>query len=149
MTARSLLLLIPLLSLLTACEQLGVESAAQINQRADEEGKAIGGACRHAGRALEDCYRMNSRAPKAAIFTGWRDMDGYMRENKIDEVPPQAREASPASKNKKPLAAEEPPAEKPASTETKATEKPAPAEPKAADKHGSATGAVNSGRRTL
>lgn len=132
-----LLLLIPLLSLLAACDQLGIETPAQINQRADEEGKAIGSACRHAGRALEDCYRGNSRAPKAAIFAGWRDMDGYMRENKIVEVVPEFSPGT-ASKKKTPLVAEE-----------TAVEKPAPAAPKAADKHSSAADAVSTGRRKI
>ena len=30
------------------------------------DGKAIGGACRHAGRAIEDCYVLNKRAERAA-----------------------------------------------------------------------------------
>lgn len=75
-----------LIVLLTACEQLGVETPAQVTARQEAEGKAVGGACRHAGRALEDCYRSSPKTSKAAIYTGWRDMDAYMRENKIDVV---------------------------------------------------------------
>lgn len=71
---------------LAACEQLGVETPAQTSARQEAEGKAVGGACRHAGRALEDCYRSSPKTSKAAIYTGWRDMDAYMRENKIDVV---------------------------------------------------------------
>ena len=48
-----------------------------------------GGACRHAGRAIEDCYALNKKADKAAVFAGWRDMNDYMRENKIEPVAPQ------------------------------------------------------------
>ncbi|HZE91920.1 MAG TPA: hypothetical protein VE029_09495, partial [Rhizobacter sp.] len=48
-----------------------------------------GGACRHAGRAIEDCYTLNRKAEKASVFAGWRDMNDYMRENKIDPVAPQ------------------------------------------------------------
>ena len=36
----------------------------------DADGKAVGGACRHAGRALADCYAYNPDLPKAAIFAG-------------------------------------------------------------------------------
>ena len=52
-------------------------------------GRAIGGACRHAGRAIEDCYALNKKADRAAVFAGWREMNDYMRENKIDSVAPQ------------------------------------------------------------
>jgi hypothetical protein len=73
---------------LSACDLFG-ESAEKIAAAKEAEGKAIGGACRHAGRAIEDCYALNKKADKAAVFAGWRDMNDYMRENKIDTVPPQ------------------------------------------------------------
>ncbi len=75
--------------LLAGCEQLGIESPEKIAAARHAEGSAIGGACRHAGRAIEDCYALNKKADKAAVFTGWRDMNDYMRENKIEPVPPQ------------------------------------------------------------
>lgn len=53
----------------------------------ESEAKAIGGACRHAMRGLEDCYVLNPKAPKALVFAGWKDMDEYMRSNKIEGVP--------------------------------------------------------------
>lgn len=86
--------------LLAGCEQLGVETPAQEAARAVAEGKAIGSACRQVGRALEDCYRLNAKVPKAAVFDGWRDMDGYMRENKISEVAPQPL-TSPSGSDRK------------------------------------------------
>jgi hypothetical protein len=73
--------------LLAGCEQLGIEDPAKIEAAREAEGKAIGGACRHSGRALEDCYKLNGKASKAAIYAGWRDMDAYMRENNIAAVP--------------------------------------------------------------
>ncbi len=73
---------------LTACDYLGVESTTQINDKKMAEGKAIGGACRYSSRALEDCYKLNPRAMKAAVFDGWKDMDAYMRENNIAPVAP-------------------------------------------------------------
>ncbi len=85
-----LALLMPAALLLAGCDQLGIESASAIAARKEADGKAIGGACRHAGRAIEDCYGMNRRAEKAAIFAGWREMNDYMRENKIESVPPQS-----------------------------------------------------------
>jgi hypothetical protein len=33
----------------------------------ESEAKAIGGACRHAMRGLEDCYVLNPKAPKALV----------------------------------------------------------------------------------
>lgn len=100
-------LLLPILPLLAACDQLGIETPAQENARYEAEGKAVGGSCRQSGRALEDCYQINPRASKAAIFAGWRDMDAYMRENKIEETRPQFPQRPPAKKGNRPLAAEE------------------------------------------
>ena len=76
-------------ALLSGCEMLGIESPEKLAAVREADGKAVGGACRHAGRAIEDCYALNKKADKAAVFAGWRDMNDYMRENKIDAVPPQ------------------------------------------------------------
>lgn len=84
---------------LAGCDQLGIESASQVAARREAEGKAIGGACRHAARSIEACYEQNKRADKAAVFAGWREMNDYMRENKIDEVHPQLAGAAPAAKS--------------------------------------------------
>src|SRR5574343_2069519 len=72
--------------LLSGCEIPGVWPDPRIAQR-EEESKAIGGACRHALRGIEDCYTLNPKASKAAVFNGWKEMDAYMRENKIEGVP--------------------------------------------------------------
>jgi hypothetical protein len=83
-------LALPALSLtllLTGCDLFG-ESAESVAARREAEGKAVGSACRHATRAIEDCYALNPKAPKASVFAGWREMDEYMRENKIDGVAP-------------------------------------------------------------
>ncbi|MDP2821093.1 MAG: hypothetical protein Q8O52_00215 [Sulfuritalea sp.] len=121
------LILILLTPLLASCEQLGLENPAAEQARVEAEGKAIGSGCRQTGRALEDCYDINRRAPKAAIFTGWRDMDAYMRENKIEEIKPDAPMKSPPGKSR-PEASEEidKPAEtKPAQKDATAASKPA------------------------
>ena len=75
--------------LLAGCDLLGLEPASAIAARKEAEGKAIGGACRHAGRAIEDCYALNKKADKSAVFNGWREMNDYMRENKIETVKPE------------------------------------------------------------
>ena len=74
--------------LLAGCDLLGIEGASATAERKSAEGKAVGAACRHAGRAIEDCYVLNKKAEKAAIYAGWREMDDYMRENKLEPVPP-------------------------------------------------------------
>ena len=84
--------------LVAGCDMLGIESAQAIAERREADGKAVGGACRHAGRALEDCFALNRKADKAAVFAGWREMNDYMRENKIDEVAPQLAAAAAAPK---------------------------------------------------
>jgi hypothetical protein len=90
MLRRALTLaVIALPPLLAGCDLFGGESAEALAGRREAEGKAVGGACRHAGRAIEDCFALNKRADKAAVFAGWREMNDYMRDNKVDTVPPQ------------------------------------------------------------
>jgi hypothetical protein len=72
----------------TAGCNFGGESAESVAARREADGKAVGGACRHAGRAIEDCYTLNRRADKAAVYAGWREMNDYMRENKLEPVLP-------------------------------------------------------------
>ena len=103
MNAPKLLLTLCLATLLVGCDQLGIETPDKVAARQEAQGKAGGGACppphrppagwfainrRPSGRALEDCFEMNRRASKAAVYAGWRDMDGYMRENNIAVVKP-------------------------------------------------------------
>ena len=92
------------LALLSGCDIAGMESAVKIAAVREADGKAVGGGCRHAARAIEDCYAMNRKADRAAIFAGWRDMNDYMREYKIEPVAPQGVVSTLASA--KPGAAE-------------------------------------------
>ncbi len=85
-----LVLLSACLAALAGCDLLGIETASQLAEKKAAEGKALGGACRHAARSIEQCYELNKRADKAAMFAGWREMNDYMRENKIDAMPPPA-----------------------------------------------------------
>lgn len=85
MTARPLILV--LLLLLAGCDLESLLADPKVAQR-EAEAKAIGGACRYGLRNIEDCFALNEKASKAAIFAGWKDMDQYMRENKIDGVEP-------------------------------------------------------------
>ena len=80
-------MLVPLV-LLAGCPFSGGESAEAVAARKEAEGKAIGAGCRHAARSVEQCYVTNKRADKAAVFAGWKEMNDYMRENKIEAVPP-------------------------------------------------------------
>jgi hypothetical protein len=95
MLRRVLLLTsLALLSLpMAGCDLFGGESPEVLAARKDAEGKAVGGACRHAGRAIEDCFALNKRADKAAVFSGWREMNDYMRDNKVEAVAPQTTPA--------------------------------------------------------
>lgn len=74
--------------LLSGCDLLGLDSPEKIAAAKEADGRAIGSACRHAGRAIEDCYVLNPKAQRAAVFAGWREMDEYMRENKLEVVAP-------------------------------------------------------------
>jgi hypothetical protein len=88
-------LLIPAIALLlAACDIPGMGPDPRIAQR-EAESKAVGGACRHGLRSIEDCYALNEEASKAAVFAGWKAMDEYMRENKIEGVRASASKAEP------------------------------------------------------
>lgn len=73
---------------LSGCDVLLGDSPEKIAATREADGRAIGGACRHAGRAIEDCYALNKKADRAAVFAGWLEMNDYMRENKIETVAP-------------------------------------------------------------
>ena len=103
---------------LGGCEQLGIEDPAKIEAAREAEGRAVGGACRHSGRALEDCYKLNTKALKAAVYAGWRDMDAYMRDNKLETVEPQLPPVAPPTTAKKKAATTK---EDVAANESKAT----------------------------
>ena len=96
---------------LTGCDmvqqKLGLEDPAAKAAKADGEGKAVGGACRQSGRAIEDCYSIYAWLPKASIYEGWRDMDGYMRENKLETVEPQLPPPPPPGARRKAATAAE------------------------------------------
>ena len=85
MTIRPFLLAFALL--LSGCDLEALLADPRVAQR-EADAKAIGSACRHGLRSLEDCYAMNEKASKAAVFAGWKDMDQYMRDNKIEGVAP-------------------------------------------------------------
>ncbi|MEO8408822.1 MAG: hypothetical protein ABI476_10365, partial [Oxalobacteraceae bacterium] len=74
---------------LSSCDRLGLADPVREAASRDAESSATGSACRHAARAIEDCYSRNPEARRAAVFSGWREMDGYMRENKIDGIKPE------------------------------------------------------------
>lgn len=86
--------------LLSACEIPGLGPTAQDLQR-EAEAQAVGGACRHAMRGLEDCFTLNPKAPKAAVYAGWKEMDAYMRENKLEGTPSVITKADPAAEAKR------------------------------------------------
>lgn len=85
---RQTLLALSICAALSGCDQLGIETPQKLAERQVAEAKAVGGACRHAVRAIEDCYTLNPKADKSAVFEGWREMDEYMRENKLEGVAP-------------------------------------------------------------
>lgn len=91
-------LLLGVLPILAGCDLLGIEPASAVAERREADGKAVGAACRHAGRALEDCFSLNRKAEKAAVYAGWKEMSDYMRENKVPEVAPQLGAERPAAR---------------------------------------------------
>lgn len=92
-----IILRISLLSLLllSGCDRLGLPDPARDAAARDADARATGSACRHAGRAIEDCYALNPEAARAAVYAGWKEMNDYMRENKIEEVKPEITAGEP------------------------------------------------------
>lgn len=120
----------PMLALIfgvAGCDQIqqkmGLEDPTAKAARAEAEGKAVGGACRHSGRAIEDCYSIYTWVPKDAVYSGWRDMDSYMRDNKIEAVEPQLPPPQPPGTKKKAPPPAEPAAD---GKDDKSTTKSAP-----------------------
>lgn len=98
---------------LTACDIPWINSGDSPEKK-ESDGKAIGSACRYALRGIEDCYTLNKEGSKSAIFAGWKEMDQYMRDNKIEGapsvIPPPPPPAPPASiEAKAEVEEEEPP----------------------------------------
>ncbi len=87
--ALATLLAVPL----AGCDLEALLADPKIAQR-EADAKAIGGACRHAMRSIEDCYALNDKASRAAVFSGWKDMDQYMRDNNIEGITPQGVKAA-------------------------------------------------------
>jgi len=102
---RSFWLLILALAL-SGCDQLKDRAGFVDPARVEAEGKAIGAACRHSGRGLEDCYRLNRNASKAAVFAGWKEMNEYMVKNNLEVMPPElgGPQASPSANPAEPTA---------------------------------------------
>ena len=125
---RTFLIVATLVFGLNGCDiiqqQLGIEDQVAKAARTDAEGKAVGGACRQSGRAIEDCYAIYSWLPKAAIYEGWRDMDAYMRDNKLETVEPQLPPVPAPGTMRRVTTTEE--AATAAKTEKKPVEKAAP-----------------------
>ncbi len=80
------LLPITLTLLLAGCDLEALLADPRVAQR-EADAKAIGSACRHGLRSIEDCYALNEKASKAAVFAGWKEMDQYMRDKKIEGLP--------------------------------------------------------------
>jgi hypothetical protein len=100
------ILLVLLAGSFAACDKLPIPDPNRAAMQKEQDGKAVGAACRHAGRAIEDCYKLNPKASKSAVFAGWREMNDYMTENKLEVVLPTL-----PTHNKKVSVSENPPAE--------------------------------------
>lgn len=74
---------------LTACDVVKDRMGIKDPARLDAEAKAIGASCRLSGRGLEDCYGLNESYPRAPIYAGWKEMNEYMVERKMEVQPPE------------------------------------------------------------
>jgi len=86
MRKLKIVLLLSAMGMLSSCDLTQIPGLDK--KLSVEDSKAIGAACRHSGRALEDCFALNPSALQAGVFEGWRDMNDYMTANKIETVEP-------------------------------------------------------------
>ena len=91
-TSKALALTVILL--LSGCDLEALLADPKVVQK-EADAKAVGSACRHGLRSIEDCYSLNDKASRSAIFAGWKEMDQYMRENNIEGVVPQGLKPPP------------------------------------------------------
>ena len=133
----SRLILLTMTLLLGGCDIAAMLADPKVAQR-EADAKAIGSACRYGVRSIEDCYALNEKASKAAVFAGWKEMDQDMRDNKIDGIPPTgvkapgpAEEVIDGPKGDKPAA--DAPKEKGGAEPKAKTSAKAPAKPKASE----------------
>ncbi|WP_143086039.1 hypothetical protein [Formivibrio citricus] len=75
-------------ALLLATQLAGCDQINDVVNKQKSNGKAVGAACRHSGRALEDCYQRNPKVSKSDIYAGWKEMNEYMQAKKLDVVRP-------------------------------------------------------------
>jgi hypothetical protein len=128
MIARTLLLSMTLL--LGGCDLIDQLLADPKAIQKEADAKAIGSACRYGMRSIEDCYTMNEKASKSSVFTGWKEMDQYMRENKIEGVESKVTKAETPG----PVAADEQVVSEPAKGKKDMADAKPKTKPKAADK---------------
>ena len=74
---------------LAGCDMLGIETASAVAARDERPRARPSGPAAATPRVGGAVLRLNKRAEKAAVFAGWRDMNDYMRENKMNAMPPE------------------------------------------------------------
>lgn len=73
-----------ILSGLSGCLGDYLPNPKALEEKERLEAVAVGSGCRQAGRSIEHCYEKHETMTRAGIYQGWRDMDEYMRLNKLD-----------------------------------------------------------------
>lgn len=110
---KKFLVIFPIILALSGCDYLDLNGEIEA-QKQIKNANAIGAGCKQAGKSIEECYQSNPKAPKAAVFDGWKSMDEYMRENNM-QIQPIKEELTEESKNTvatTPNSTEKPPEEK-------------------------------------
>lgn len=110
-TPRTLTLM--LCALLAGCDALGLPNPAKEAAQAEADAKAVGASCRHAGRALEDCFVLNPDQSRSQIFAGWREMHDYMAAGNIAVVAPTIEKTVPKATSTDEVTADEKPQDEP------------------------------------
>ena len=88
MNFKTIITVVICIPMLTGCLKGLIPDPEADAKKIEDEAAATGGGCRQAGRSLEQCYLRNEGLNRNGAMRGWREMDEYMRSNKLEPQPP-------------------------------------------------------------
>lgn len=95
--ARSILIAAVATAALGGCVKGIMPDPEADAKKVEDEAAATGAGCRQSGRSLEACFARNESLNRNGALRGWRDMDEYMRQNKIEAQQPREDDPRPKS----------------------------------------------------
>ena len=92
MNFKTIAVLAICIPMLTGCLKGLIPDPEVEAKKSEDEAAATGASCRQSGRSLEQCFVRNEGLNRSGALRGWREMDEYMRANKLDPQSPTKEE---------------------------------------------------------